>query len=96
MITVGMYYDVREGKEKFFEEKFNAVIELMKTKFPGHKETFLFHRVDAPSSYAIISEWESQDAFTAFMKSDDFRAVADWGKAEILKTRPRHHIYKTS
>ncbi len=94
MITIGMYYEVLPGKEVLFEEKFNAVLEAMKTGFPGHKESHLYKRVDDAGSYAIISEWDTQDAFSAFMKSEAFRAVADWGKAEILRGRPRHHVYK--
>jgi len=95
MVTIGMYYEVIEGKESLFEEKFNAVLGALNKGFEGHKESYLYRRVDDAGSYAIISEWETQDAFTVFMKSDAFRAVADWGKAEILRGRPRHHVYKT-
>lgn len=95
MITIGMYYEVLPGKETYFEEKFRVVLEAMKAGFPGHKRSFLYKRVDDPGSYAIISEWESQENFTAFMKSDAFRATADWGKAEVLRGRPRHHVYQS-
>lgn len=95
MITIGMYYEVLQGKESLFEDKFNAVLDALNKGFDGHKESHLYRRVDDAGSYAIISEWETQDAFTAFMKSDAFRAVADWGKTEILRGRPKHHIYKT-
>jgi len=92
MITVGMYYDVREGKEEEFEEKFEQVVNVLDGQ-PGHQQSFLYQQVKNPRSYAILSEWENQDAFTAFIRSDIFRQVTDWGKAEILESRPRHKIY---
>jgi heme-degrading monooxygenase HmoA len=94
MITIGMYYDVIPGKEAVFEEKFRAVVGALE-KGPGHKASFLYKRHDDPSSYLIISEWDSQEAFGAFIRSDAFKAVTDWGKAEILRGRPRHHVYET-
>jgi len=90
-----MYYEVLEGKESFFEEKFNAVLDTLNKGFEGHRASHLYRRVGDAGSYAIISEWDTQDAFTVFMKSDAFRAVADWGKAQILRGRPKHHVYKT-
>jgi len=92
MITVGMYYDVRPGKEREFEAMFEKVIEALAGQ-PGHKESFLYQRVKKPNSYAILSEWDDQQAFTAFITSETFRSVANWGKAEILETRPRHKVY---
>lgn len=92
MVTVGMYYDVLPGKNQEFEEKFREVIELMKT-MPGHRQTFLYRRVDDPNSYAIISEWDSEDAFKAFLASDAFRNTVTWGREQILRSRPRHHVY---
>ena len=94
MITIGMYYDVIAGKEGVFEEKFRAVETALRSG-AGHKESFLYKRHDDPSSYLIISEWETQEAFMAFIRSEAFKAVTDWGKAEILRGRPRHHVYET-
>lgn len=93
MITIGMYYDVIRGKEAEFEEKFRAVEAALRAG-AGHKASFLYKRADDPSSYLIISEWESQEAFGAFLRSEAFRAVTDWGRAEILRGRPRHHVYE--
>lgn len=93
MVTIGMYYEVLEGKEKLFEEKFQAVLGALKAGFPGHTMSKLYRDVDDAGSYAIISEWNSREDFAAFMKSDAFRSVADWGKAEILRGRPKHQVY---
>ena len=83
MITVGMYYEVIEGKESDFEEKFEAVANALDGS-PGHVQSLLYQQVKKPNSYTIFSEWDSRDAF---------KDVTDWGKAEILQERPRHKVY---
>ena len=45
MITIGLYYDMIPGKGADFEGKFFAVLEAMEG-VPGHKESFLYQRVD--------------------------------------------------
>ena len=92
MITVGMYYEIIEGKEHIFEEKFEVVSNVLE-ELPGHVQSLLYHQVKKPNSYTIISEWETKDHFTAFIKSDAFKNVTDWGKADVLKDRPRHKVY---
>lgn len=95
MLTIGMYYDVIPDKSKFFEEKFTQVLELMKG-LKGHQQSFLFHRVDDPFSYAILSEWDTQEDFTAFIRSDAFREVTTWGREQVLRAPPRHKVYPRS
>jgi|TARA_B100000315_G_scaffold28961_1_gene24647 heme-degrading monooxygenase HmoA len=87
-----MYYEVRSGKEQDFEEKFDAVMGTLDGQ-PGHAHSFLYQQVKKHNSYAILSEWDSKDAFTSFINSDTFKQVTDWGKAEILEDRPRHKVY---
>lgn len=92
MVTIGMNYDVRPGKEELFEEKFHAVL----TSFAagsGHRSTRLYRDVVSPQSYLIHSEWDSREAFQAFIRSEAFREVTAWGKEEILADQPRHRIY---
>ena len=92
MVTVGMYYDVVSGKESVFESKFEEVVRVMDGQ-PGHVRSRLYRAVQQPRSYAIISEWASDDAFTTFIRSETFREVTSWGKAGILEGRPRHKVY---
>jgi len=92
MITVGMNYEVREGKGPVFEESFRKVLEVM-SKMPGHVKSRLFRDVDQTGSYLIHSEWESKEAFTGFIRSADFAEVTRWGSQEILAGRPSHKIY---
>ena len=95
MTTIGMHYDVVAGKEEEFERGFLDVIEHLKT-VSGHVESRLFEDVRTTGSYVILSEWQSHDAFTAFLRSDAFKQVTAWGKAEILRGRPRHKVYTTN
>ena len=92
MVTIGMNYDVLPGKEELFERKFRLVIESFRQD-SGHLRSRLFCEVDNTGSYLIHSEWESREAFFAFVRSDAFRAVTDWGKEEILAGRPRHRVF---
>jgi len=92
MITVGMDYQVREGKGPTFEEGFHKVLKVM-SKMSGHIRSRLFKDVDNPGDYLIHSEWESRDAFMAFLRSDEFAETTRWGAREILAGRPSHRIY---
>jgi len=92
MITVGMNYEVREGKGAAFEEGFRKVLEVMAT-MPGHVRSRLFQDVSHRGSYLIHSEWETREAFTAFIRSREFADVTRWGSQEILAGRPTHQVY---
>ncbi len=92
MITVGMNYQVRPGKEQIFEEGFRNVLGVM-AGLPGHVRSRLFKDVDDPGAYLIHSEWESRDAFGAFIRSREFAEVTRWGAEEILSGRPSHKVY---
>ena len=92
MTTVGMDYHVIGGKEGAFETAFAKVLHALR-EAPGHTDTKLFHEVNDPTHYLIVSEWNDKSAFEAFIGSDAFRAVADWGKEQILARRPEHRVY---
>ncbi len=92
MVTVGMYYDVIAGQGPAFVEKFRAVLAALAIT-PGHKSSDLYRRVDDEDSFAILSEWDDQDAFLRFIRSDAFRAVTTWGRESVLRNAPRHKIY---
>jgi len=92
MTTIGMHYDVIPGKEEEFERGFLGVLEHLKT-VPGHVESHLYEDVASVGSYVILSEWTTREDFERFIHSDAFRLVVAWGKAEILRSRPRHKVY---
>ena len=92
MTTIGMHYDVIPGKEEEFEKGFLGVIEHLKT-VKGHVESNLYEDVASTGSYLILSQWADKESFDGFMRSPEFAKVTSWGKAEILRGRPRHKVY---
>ena len=92
MTTIGMNYEVIPGKEEEFERGFLSVIEVLKT-LPGHVESHLYEDVASVGSYVILSKWQRKEDFDAFLKSPQFAAAVAWGKAEILRSRPRHKVF---
>jgi chlorite dismutase len=92
MTTIGMHYDVIPGKEEEFEKGFLGVLALLKT-LPGHIESHMYEDVESVGSYVILSQWETKESFDQFLKSPAFAKAVAWGKAEILRGRPRHKVY---
>jgi heme-degrading monooxygenase HmoA len=92
MTTIGMYYDVIAGKEEEFEKGFLSVLDHLKT-VAGHVESNLYEDVAQVGSYVILSNWDSKEAFQKFIDSPEFAKVVAWGKAELLRGRPRHKVY---
>ena len=92
MTTIGMHYEVKPGKEEEFERGFLSVLEVLKT-LPGHVESHLYEDVASVGSYVILSQWESREAYDAFLRSDAFKSAVAWGRAEILRSRPRHRVF---
>ena len=92
MTTIGMHYDVVPGKEEEFEQGFLKVLEHMKA-LPGHVDSHMYEDVASVGSYVILSQWETKESFEAFLHSKEFKDVVAWGKAEMLRGRPRHKVY---
>ena len=92
MITVGMNYKIIPGKDDEFVAVFTKVLKIIED-MPGHGETHLYRDVYAEHDYLIVSEWTDEAAFEAFVDSDRFRNVTDWGRKNVLAAQPRHEIY---
>jgi heme-degrading monooxygenase HmoA len=92
MVTVGMNYVVLPGKEETFENAFRKVITAMQG-IAGHSRTKMYRDIDDARSYVILSDWSDRAAFEAFIASDTFKAVANWGREQILAGRPQHTYY---
>ena len=92
MTTIGMHYDVIPGKEHEFKTGFLKVIDHLKT-VAGHADSHLYEDVSTPGSFLILSNWNTKQDFEAFIHSETFKQVTSWGKAEILRGRPRHKVY---
>lgn len=92
MVTIGMNYNVLPGKEEVFERAFAQVLDVMKSG-TGHQESHLYRDTQNKQSYLIVSDWHDQDAFNAFIRSEAFSKVTNWGKEQILAGRPKHTVY---
>jgi chlorite dismutase len=92
MITVGMDYKVIPGQDELFLGVFDKVLGII-NEMPGHQRTNLYRDVHAPHDYLLVSEWSDESAFRAFIASDRFRNVANWGRETVLRERPRHEVY---
>jgi heme-degrading monooxygenase HmoA len=93
MVTIGMYYEVLEGKEQVFEKAFASVLGAIQAA-EEHRASRLLRDVFAERSYVIMSEWTSEQAFNDFIRSDEFARVVNWGKEQVLSTRPQHVVYR--
>ena len=93
MVTIGMNYKIIPGKEEVFENAFKSVIKVM-NEMEGHTRSHLYKDVNDPHSYLIVSDWNSEEAYNAFINSDKFAGVVDWGKENILAGRPSHTLYR--
>ncbi|MEO7994191.1 MAG: antibiotic biosynthesis monooxygenase [bacterium] len=91
MLTFGLNYDVKPGREADFEAYSAAVLEAVKG-VPGHQETRLYVDVNKVGSYMIYSNWETREAFMAFISSQAFKD-AQQGGADMLSGPPRHSVY---
>ena len=95
MVTIGMNYRVRRGKESVFEDAFDRVLKAMQG-IPGHDVSNLYRGVTDPGEYLIVSRWSDRAAFDAFIASDRFKKVVDWGAENILAGPPSHTTYRES
>ncbi len=95
MVTVGMNYQVIEGKGEEFESVFKKVLGIM-NDMEGHSESHLYNDISDRCAYLIVSEWSDRSAFDAFIASDRFKGVVNWGKEEVLSARPKHEVYETA
>ena len=92
MTTIGMHYDVVPGMEQTFVDGLMRVLAHLKV-VAGHVESHLYEDVAQKGTYLILSQWAGKAEFEAFIHSQAFRDVTAWGKAEILRGRPRHKVY---
>lgn len=96
MVTIGMNYYVREGKERVFEDACRSVLEVL-AEAEGHDESKIYRCIDAGDpEYLIVSRWSDEEAFRRFIASDRFKKVTNWGAQNILAGPPRHTTYGAS
>jgi heme-degrading monooxygenase HmoA len=59
----------------------------------GHSASFLYKEVQKQDSYLILSVWTDKNAFDAFVASEAFAKVTNWGKEQVLSCRPKHQVF---
>ena len=42
---------------------------------------------------ALYRRWSSKADYDAFLRSEAFKSAVAWGRAEILRSRPKHRVY---
>jgi heme-degrading monooxygenase HmoA len=97
MVTIGMNYQVLEGKEQIFEDACHKVLDVM-NEAKGHDGSELFRRVDRATNgvYLIVSRWNDEASFRDFIGSEAFKKVTSWGLKNILAGRPTHTTYRNN
>ena len=94
VVTIGMNYFVIPGKEQIFEDACAKVVETM-GGIEGHEKSSLYREVgEGAPTYLIVSSWQDEDAFKAFIASEAFKKVTNWGALNILSGRPQHTTYQ--
>ncbi|MCL4397180.1 antibiotic biosynthesis monooxygenase [Candidatus Parvarchaeota archaeon] len=95
MINVGMYYNVKKGHEKEFEDTFQKVVDYLKNNVKGFEKASIYKKVGEEGStteYMIYSEWKDADSFREFTTAKAFRETTEYGKS-IIEGRPYHRIF---
>lgn len=95
MVSIGLRYVVRTGRDRDFIEVTRRTIALL-NDVPGHVCSRLYQDVDDPRAFLIYSEWASGEAYRAFLGSDAFAATQSLGREELLAERPRHTVFLTA
>ena len=90
MINVGLYYKVKEGHEKDFEQTFNNVVQLLKSSETGFIGGKLYREVECPREYMIYTEWKDMDSFKKFLQMKEYGQTVDYGKS-IMESTPLYN-----
>ena len=93
MITIGMNYQVIQGKEQEFESAVEGVANAL-NQAAGHVKSSLYKDCKVAGNYLIMSEWSDEATYESFVRSEAFRNVTTWGSGNILSGRPQHQIYR--
>jgi heme-degrading monooxygenase HmoA len=87
MFTIGLGYEVIEGKQADFEAGFERMQRLMQLS-PGHQHSRLYRDVAGRCTYLIVSQWKTQALYESFIGSPQFRGIVDWARAGIVASKP--------
>lgn len=89
--TVGMNYEVAEGREAAFEARLARIVQEMQL-MPEHLNTMLYRQVTDDRRYLVVSVWRCREGFDAFVASEAFRVFMAWSTEHALIGQ-QHEIY---
>ena len=92
MINIGLYYTVKLGSEKEFENRFDETVLVIKNSGFGCVDARLYKDVKKQNEYLLYTEWKNIDGFINFIKSDAYKKTVEAGKS-IIEGMPRHRIF---
>ena len=92
MVTVGMQYRVVPEKQEEFVGVFDEILAAMKGT-PGHHDTRLFREVGEPRNFYILSHWDTEDAYHAFVRGEAMDRILTGAHGKLLDGRPQHKVY---
>ena len=93
MINIGLYYKVKKGHEKEFEESFLKVVSLLKSADFGFVSGKLYREIGDYNEYMLYTEWDGLESFRKFMESKEYAQTIEFGKS-IIEGQPRHKIFQ--
>jgi len=93
MINIGLYYKVKAGHGKEFEDTFTGVVSLLRNSNFGFVGGKLYREVGDSSEYMLYTEWEGLDSFRKFIASKEYAKTVEWGKT-VIDGQPRHRVFR--
>jgi len=93
MINIGLYYRVKPGCEKEFEDTFVNVVSMLKHSDFGFVGGKLYREIGDSSEYMLYTEWDGLDSFKKFIASKEYARTVQFGKT-IMDGQPRHKIFR--
>jgi len=93
MINIGLYYRVKAGHEREFENTFTGVVALLRNSHFGFVGGKLYREVGDSSEYMLYTEWEGLDSFRKFIASKEYKETVEWGKI-VMEGQPRHKVFR--
>jgi len=70
MVRATLYVTVKPGREDEFIEVWRGIAKHVQAA-PGNLRQTLLRDTDDPRSFAVMSDWNSREAFTAFERSPE-------------------------
>lgn len=94
MINIGLYYRVKSGHEREFEQSFGNALSALRNGHPGFLGGRLYKEVGDSREYMLYTEWDGIDSFKKFLESKEYASTVEFGKT-IIEGVPRHKFFES-